>query len=166
MEDTNWLTKAQLQTWTNFLTVSQLIEQKVDSQLRGDFNFTHSEFEILVRLSQAASNTIRMGELARLTIINKSALTYKVNNLLRKGLIKKTQCKADARGLEVTLTEAGRLYLERISPSHVVTVREALIDRLSDAELKTLNEISEKLLIQFTADAPCQEAAKDSSDRH
>ena len=163
MDDTNWLSESQLQTWTNFLAASQLIEERVDSQLRSDFNFTHSEFEILVRLAQAKDNTIRMGELARLTIINKSALTYKVNNLSKKGFIKKSQCKVDARGLEVTLTDKGKLFLADISPSHVETVRKILIEHLSDAELVALNDISKKLLTQFSTIPPCQYATKEIS---
>ncbi len=163
MDGTNWLSEAQLQTWTNFLAASQLIEQRVDSQLRSDFNFTHSEFEILVRLSQAKDSTMRMGELSRLTIINKSALTYKVNNLSKKGLITKSQCKVDARGLEVTLTDRGRSFLKDISPSHVETVRKVLIEHLAEGELLALNDISKKLLVQFSATPPCQKEAQEST---
>ncbi|SHE57579.1 DNA-binding transcriptional regulator, MarR family [Ferrithrix thermotolerans DSM 19514] len=156
MTERLWLSQEQLLTWTNFLAASQLIEQRVDSQLRHDFDFSHSEYEILVRLSQAEDHTMRMGRLAQLTIINKSALTYKISNLSKKGLIDKVPCKDDARGLNVVLTKEGERLLHEIAPSHVKTVREVLIDQLSPTELEALHKISEKLLEQFSSTPQCE----------
>ena len=105
-----------------------------------------SDYEILVRLSEADSRSIRMSELARLTLATRSRLTHQVDRLEEQGLVSRYTCTQDKRGLWAQLTDKGYALLVALAPIHVQSVRRNLVDVLSERELELLGAISEKIL--------------------
>lgn len=67
-----------------------------------------SDFEVLDRLV-AAGDRIRMHQLAEAVHLSQSALSRLVSRLEREGLLSRTMCADDRRGIFVWLTDAGRL---------------------------------------------------------
>jgi DNA-binding MarR family transcriptional regulator len=165
---TSWLSDDELETWKSFLAASQRIEAIVDEELRADIGITHSGWEILVRLSEEPSGALRMGELARAVFIGKSALTYKIGLLERQGLVRRTRCPADARGLQAEITPQGRTLLQQGASSHVAIVRKLLIDAITPDELRALHHISRKLdhvATAFSPTPPCPSEDVSSSSQ-
>lgn len=105
-----------------------------------------SDYEILVRLSEADSRSIRMSDLARLTLATRSRLTHQVDRLEEQGLVSRYTCTQDKRGLWAQLTDKGYALLVALAPIHVQSVRRNLVDVLSERELELLGAISEKIL--------------------
>ena len=105
-----------------------------------------SDYEILVQLSEADSRSIRMSELARLTLATRSRLTHQVDRLEEQGLVSRYTCTQDKRGLWAQLTDKGYALLVALAPIHVQSVRRNLVDVLSERELELLGAISEKIL--------------------
>ncbi|MEN9923426.1 MAG: hypothetical protein RIS09_940 [Actinomycetota bacterium] len=105
-----------------------------------------SDYEILVRLSEADERAIRMSELARLTLSTRSRLTHQVDRLEEQGLITRYTCSQDKRGLWAELTDNGYALLVSLAPIHVQSVRRNLVDVLSEEELELLGNISDKIL--------------------
>lgn len=105
-----------------------------------------SDYEILVRLSEADSRAIRMSELARLTLSTRSRLTHQVDRLEDQGLVTRYTCSQDKRGLWAQLTEDGYALLVALAPIHVESVRRNLVDVLTERELEQLGSISDKIL--------------------
>lgn len=105
-----------------------------------------SDYEILVRLSEADSRSIRMSDLARLTLATRSRLTHQVDRLEEQGLVSRYTCTQDKRGLWAQLTDKGYALLVALAPIHVQSVRRNLVDILSERELELLGAISEKIL--------------------
>lgn len=105
-----------------------------------------SDYEILVRLSEAEARSIRMSELARLTLATRSRLTHQVDRLEDQGLVSRYTCTQDKRGLWAQLTDDGYALLVALAPIHVQSVRRNLVDVLSERELEMLGAISEKIL--------------------
>jgi len=71
-------------------------------------------------------------------------VTYVVNNLERRGLVKRERMETDQRQIVVRLTSAGQKLMERILPGHVqAIVRE--FSRLSMEEQETLRRLCRKL---------------------
>lgn len=164
----SWLSNDELETWKSFLAASQRIEAIVDEELRADIGITHSGWEILVRLNDEPSGALRMGELARAVFIGKSALTYKIGLLERQGLVVRTRCPADARGLQAEITPKGRALLAQGASRHVAIVRRLLIDAITPDELRALHQISIKLdqvATEFLPQPPCP-SEEASSARH
>ncbi|MBS2534304.1 MarR family transcriptional regulator [Catenulispora sp. NF23] len=139
-EDPRWLSEQEMKAWSGFLAASALVERRVDQQLREDAGLSHTQYEILVRLSAAPEGSLRMTELAGALLNSKSGLTYQMTQLEKAGLTERRSCPTDVRGVFAVLTEAGRRKLEQAAPGHVAVVRAALIDVLTPEQLAVLGE--------------------------
>ena len=140
-----WLSKQQQEHWRSFLSVMQLLPDVFSHDLK-EHGLSLSDYEILVRLSEAESRAIRMSELARLTLSTRSRLTHQVDRLEDQGLVTRYTCSQDKRGLWAQLTDNGYALLVALAPIHVESVRKNLVDVLTDAELELLGSISDKIL--------------------
>jgi DNA-binding MarR family transcriptional regulator len=134
------LNERQRLAWMNFLRASHLLDQRVERQLKTDGGLSHPEFEILVSLDSQPDGQLRMSDLARRVVVSKSRLTYQVDRLERAGLVRRSLSSQDGRVVRASLTELGREALARVRPGHRGTVREYLVDVLTDDELDVLGD--------------------------
>jgi len=138
MADPRWLDDEEMRAWHAFLATSALLDRRLDQQLREEVDLSHLQYEILVRLSMAEGNALRMSDLADQLLNSKSGLTYQVSQLEKAGLVHRAPCTFDVRGVYAALTEKGLELLERAAPGHVALVRELLIDVLTREQLIAL----------------------------
>ncbi|WP_433510041.1 MarR family winged helix-turn-helix transcriptional regulator [Nonomuraea sp. CA-143628] len=144
MTDTAWLDETEMAAWRAFLSTSHLLERRIEEQLKAAAGLTHPQYEVLARLADAPGRQMRMTELARGVVVSKSALTYQIGQLEKAGLVERTTCPSDERGVLAVLTEAGVRCLERVAPGHVEVVRAFLIDRMTRGELETMTTAMRK----------------------
>ncbi|MDF5759160.1 MarR family transcriptional regulator [Spongiactinospora sp. TRM90649] len=138
MPETRWLDSEEFAAWYAFLTAYHRLEKLIEEQLKSDAGVTHPQYEIMVALSAAPERQLRMTELARLVVVSKSALTYQIGQLEKSGMVRRTDCPDDERGVLAVLTEQGLHCLRRLAPGHVDVVRKYLIDTLTRDELASL----------------------------
>ena len=67
-----------------------------------------SEFEVLERLVEEGREQQRVQELAQAAYLSQSALSRVVARLERDGLVSRSMCDVDRRGVYVCLTDQGR----------------------------------------------------------
>src|SRR5207247_6071050 len=67
-----------------------------------------SEFEVIERLAEDAEHKFRVQELAESVHLSQSALSRMIGKLEQHGLVQRSLCDLDRRGIYVCLTEAGR----------------------------------------------------------
>ncbi|WP_030171855.1 MarR family winged helix-turn-helix transcriptional regulator [Spirillospora albida] len=134
------LAPRELRAWVAFLSAGHLVEHEIERQLKRDGGLSHAEFEVLMRLSIADGNRLRMSDLAREVMISKSRLTYQVTRLERAGLVRRTGCESDRRSVWAELTDGGADALVRVRPGHRRVVREHLIDVLTPDELDLVGD--------------------------
>jgi DNA-binding MarR family transcriptional regulator len=84
-----------------------------------------SEFEVLERLALADGDQ-RMQELAEGVHLSQSALSRAVGRLEADGLVTRTMCATDRRGIFACLTDAGRERYEAARPTHRRVLAETL----------------------------------------
>jgi DNA-binding MarR family transcriptional regulator len=138
VKDTRWLDATEMAAWRAFLATSHLLERRIEEQLKAAAGLTHPQYEILVRLADAPGRQMRMTEPAKGVVVSKSALTYQITQLEKAGLVERTTCPSDDRGVLAVLTDAGLRCLQSIAPGHLEIVRAYLIDRLTREELTTM----------------------------
>jgi DNA-binding MarR family transcriptional regulator len=158
MDDVAWLTPEQQAHWRAYLLGVARLNDALGRQLERDAGLSLSEYEILVRLSEADERTLRMSDLAVSLRHSRSRLTHTVGRLESQGLVERRVCSADRRGVNCTMTDAGQALLVRSAPGHVRAVREHLVDRLTDDELRALGHAMSKV-----APAPAKSAAPSSA---
>jgi DNA-binding MarR family transcriptional regulator len=81
-----------------------------------------------------------MHELAEGMILSKSAATRLVDRLERRGLVTRTVCDEDRRGMEVGLTPEGRDVFLEAGRLHYRGIEEHFGTHLSGGELATITE--------------------------
>jgi DNA-binding MarR family transcriptional regulator len=137
--------------WRAYLESSKVLFDALDRQLQREAEMPHAYFEVLVRLSEAEDRSLRMSELADLTLSSRSRLSHAVARLEERGWVVRVNCETDRRGQIATLTDAGFAVLAGAAPNHVETVREYVIDGLSEEQLQQLTVIGETIINRVEA---------------
>ncbi|MEU9506209.1 MarR family transcriptional regulator [Micromonospora sp. NPDC048170] len=149
---TESLDSARLAAWRAYIEASQRLYTRLEDDLRADSALTFADYHVLVLLSEAPGQRLRMGELASRLIFSPSRLTYQISTMQRRGLVARESCPDDRRGSEAVLTAAGLLALREAAPRHLRSVRTHLMDDLDDAEVACLTRIFERLGRRLRAD--------------
>jgi DNA-binding MarR family transcriptional regulator len=142
-EEPRWLTEEEQRTWLAYVHGTTLLDDHLDRQLQRDAGMPHLYYHLLVVLSGEPQRRLRMTELAMHTKITRSRLSHAIARLEKNGWVRREDCPSDKRGQFAVLTDGGFEVLEKSAPGHVTAVRQALFDRLSPEQQKTLGEIME-----------------------
>ncbi len=104
----------------------------VSAALERDLGERHglgvSEFEVLERLAEDAEHKFRVQELAESVHLSQSALSRMIGKLEQHGLVQRSLCDLDRRGIYVCLTEAGRRRHAEALPTQRAVLA-AMLDR-------------------------------------
>lgn len=146
MTATRWLTAEQLRAWKKLVAVVEILPGVLDSQLQHDAEVTHFEYFTMAMLSEAPDRTLRMTSLASATNSTLPRLSHVVARLEKRGYIDRASCAEDRRATNATLTEEGWRKVVATAPGHVDTVRDNVIEPLSDKDVADLDRIMAKLL--------------------
>lgn len=144
--DVRWLDDRERTAWVRFAAVMELLPGVLDSQLRRDAELTHFDYFVLAMLSEAPERTRRMTQLAAQTNATLPRLSHVVRRLEERGLIERFPCPQDARATNARLTAAGWDKVRATAPGHVATVREHVIDALTDEQVDQLAAIGDAIL--------------------
>ena len=122
-----WLTAEQQQVWRAYLLGSALLQERIDADLR-PFGLDRAEYEILVVLSESDDQRLRMAELADAVHQSRSRLTHTISRMENAGLVERTNCPTDRRGVWAELTAQGFELIQQAAPTHVETVRRSFVE--------------------------------------
>jgi DNA-binding MarR family transcriptional regulator len=103
--------------WRELLARQARTTVALDEAL-GAFGLGMSEFEVLDRLACDCGERPRMQDLAPMLHLSQSALSRTVGRLEKDGLVTRSMCPEDRRGIAVCLTEEGRVRWAEAEPVH------------------------------------------------
>lgn len=122
-----------------------------DAELDRAERMTHTEYLVLMFLSEAPESTLRLSELAAHCHKSPSAVSRAVGRLETDGLVRRTQASDDGRGSNAVLTDSGLAKLEQARHSHIASIRRHLIDHLAGIDLAALARALESIAHPVTA---------------
>src|SRR5689334_22549975 len=125
---TEWLSKQEQQDWRAFIEGSVRFIDLLDGELRRLHDLTLADYEILVRLSEADDQSMRMTDLADLAYHSRSRLSHRVRRLEDRGLIHRKAIAEDRRGVMASLTRPGAALLARAARDNLRVVRSGFVD--------------------------------------
>jgi DNA-binding MarR family transcriptional regulator len=157
MDEPNWLTADELAAWKALAGVLFLLPAALDSQLQRDSGLTMADYMVLVMLSEREDHCMRMSELAASANTSQSRLSRIVARLEASGYATRQMAPDDRRAVLTTLTEAGLAKLVAAAPGHVAQVRRLVFDRLTPAQVTSLNEVA-RALTDPDDPATCEES--------
>jgi DNA-binding MarR family transcriptional regulator len=152
--ETNWLDQDQQRSWRALLMGMTLLIDRLDDDLRRGFGLSLTEYEILVRLSEADGRRLRMAQLADALAHSRSRVTHTVSRLEKAGLVGRTATPDDGRGIVCAMTERGWELLVQMAPTHVQGVRDHLVDLVSPDDFAALGRVMDAVADHLVAAHP------------
>ncbi|MHB8189161.1 MAG: MarR family winged helix-turn-helix transcriptional regulator [Ferrimicrobium sp.] len=127
------------------LTMYSKVVWRLDDSLLSSHGVTLGEFEVLLHLAGSDGGSLRLSELAERALVSRSALSRRVDSLAKSGWVERSSCPTDRRGTYAVLTDAGRETLASAMPTHDAVLREAFLDHLDLADMRSFLRIVEKV---------------------
>lgn len=141
-----WLDAEEMRAWRAYVVGKAVLDAQLNRDLQEQHQLALGDYELLVRLSEAAGGQARMSTLAEQLASSKSRISHQIGRMEKAGLVRRQECPADRRGVFAVLTSRGADVLRRAAPTHVRGVRDNLVDLLSDRERLVLAEVFERVL--------------------
>ncbi|WP_409494470.1 MarR family winged helix-turn-helix transcriptional regulator [Amycolatopsis sp. cmx-11-12] len=144
-DDALWLTSSEKEAWTGLVSLVLLLPGRLESPLQHEAGLTLFEYLTLSHISEAPERRLRMSELAYLANGSLSRLSNVVKRFEQRGWVKRSPDPADGRYTLAALTDAGYDVVVAAAPTHVRSVRELVIDPLTEDDRRALARIAAKL---------------------
>src|SRR6185437_2617270 len=93
--------------WLGFLRVYARIVKQLDAELERAHGLSLSSYDVLVQLSLAPGDEMRMSELAAAALLGRAGITRLVERLERDGLVERHPGERDSRQVFARVTERG-----------------------------------------------------------
>lgn len=127
--------------WRAYFETTALLTAELERRMKRDSEMDFGDFNIMLVLSESPGERLRLGDLARAVAFGPGRLTYRLDNLERRGWVRREPCPADKRGLEAVLTTEGHRVFRRARPQHARHVNELLLDHVSEEQAHVLLEV-------------------------
>lgn len=134
-----WLTDAEQAAWRSYLRASRMLEIALNDDLE-QVGLSLAEYELISMLSESPTQSMRMSALADLIVQSRSRVTHTAARLERRGLVERTTCESDGRGVLLVLTDAGRSTIAEAAKVHVDSVRRHLLEPLTHDQFLALGD--------------------------
>ncbi|MEV5845513.1 MarR family winged helix-turn-helix transcriptional regulator [Streptomyces sp. NPDC048179] len=143
------LTVQEQRLWRALMRLIVALPRSLDDDLLRSTGLTLTEYVVLMNLSEAENQELRMAELASATALSASRITRVVDALQSRGQVVKRRYEGDARGNVATLTPEGLKRLQDAYPVHLASARGRVVDLLDGrsvpAMVRQLEAVVEKL---------------------
>lgn len=119
--------------------------QNVEAVIKKDIQSHHlntSEFGAMELLYNRGAQP--MQSMASRLLMASSSMTYVIDQLEKKGMIKRNPSDDDKRVIMVELTDEGKDFFDKIFPKHVQTLT-TMYQNLNDEEIHTIIETLKKI---------------------
>ncbi len=133
----------ELRLWLRLLTCTQLIEKKVRTQLRQQFDTTLPRFDLLSQLERSPQG-LKMNELSRRMMVSGGNITGITDQLVNEGLVERIAVDNDRRAFRVCLTVQGRKVFSTMALQHEAWIVQAFAG-LKVTEIATLHKLLGKV---------------------
>lgn len=133
-----WLTDEERALWRSLLVAQRKVTRVIDDTLQRVADLSVPELAVLVALSEADGNRLRLRDLCVALGWDRSRTSHQVTRMQRRGLVAKGKCPNDARGVFVILTDEGRSRCTLAGPDYAETVRRLVFDHLDPADIPAL----------------------------
>jgi DNA-binding MarR family transcriptional regulator len=138
-----------VEAWEALLKAHATLMRQLQTDLVNKTGLDLNDFDVISQLAQAGGG-LRMTDLAARAFSSRSGLTRRIDRLVEEGLVGRTTADGDARGVVVTLTEAGVARVTETVPVHLRMVAELFMAKLDDQELSVLESALKKVIVDRT----------------
>ena len=120
-----------------------LLEGRLAQELTDESGLSMADYTVLSNLVEAEGRRWRITELADHLQWSQSRLSHQIRRMETRGLVRRRDVTEDGRGTIVVLTREGTRAIAAAAPGHFRSVRQHMIDLLTDEQLHALGAISD-----------------------
>ncbi|MEV0738766.1 MarR family transcriptional regulator [Streptomyces sp. NPDC050549] len=143
------LTVQEERFWRALMRVIVALPRSLDDDLLRSTGLTLTEYVVLMSLSEAENQELRMADLAAATALSPSRITRVVDALQGRGQVVKRRYEGDARGNVATLTPEGMKRLQAAYPVHLASARKRVMDHIDGRSLAAMVRQFETVVEKF-----------------
>jgi DNA-binding MarR family transcriptional regulator len=107
-----------VEQWRGLFARHAAVYNALEGELRQRHDIGVNEFEVLERLAGCPDGKCRGADVMETVHLSQSAASRLVARMERDGLVERSICDMDRRGIFVVLTEAGRQRYLEARPTH------------------------------------------------
>lgn len=141
-----WLSDEEMAAWRGLVDVHAELSAELDMSMHELHGLSIGDYGVLVQLSEAPDDRMRMCDLASSLHLSPSGLTRRLDGLVRAGVVERRPSPGDGRVMLAVLTTKGRTLIERAAPDHVEGVRRGLLDHLTPDQIAALGSALRSVL--------------------
>ncbi|SEL78297.1 DNA-binding transcriptional regulator, MarR family [Aquimarina amphilecti] len=127
----------------NLLYTENWISDQISSELKV-YDISIQQFNVLRILKGQQGKPANLSTIQERMVSKMSNTTRLVDKLIKKDLVRRVTCETNRRKVEITITEEGNTFLDKVSPV-MHSFEKKITSDLSDQELNTLNNLLNKL---------------------
>jgi DNA-binding MarR family transcriptional regulator len=138
-------TRTEIDAWRCFLRSHARVTRCLEAELLAEQRLSLGAYDVLVQLSEAADQRLRMAELAEAVLLSRSGVTRLVDRLERAGLVVRERVDGDGRGVVAKLTPAGANRLGIAARTHLAGVVRHFVELMDHRELAMIGALCERI---------------------
>lgn len=152
------LNSSEESAWRALTYVANHLVKTLGEDLASESSVSLSEYVVLVHLSEAENQQLRIGDLATISALSPSRMSRLVDEMATKGHATKSRGANDARCTLATLTPLGLRILKATYPTQLRNVRSRVFDLLTNEDIQALDAALWKIRdgLESAAPAPVQ----------
>ncbi|MCM3571423.1 MarR family transcriptional regulator [Neobacillus mesonae] len=127
--------------YLELLKTSKAVQDRMKMELTKE-NLSITEFSVLEVLYFKGKQTIQ--QVGKKVLISSGSMTYVIDKLEKRGLLKRIACPSDRRAIHVVLTDAGNTLMDEILPKHKMLI-DTIFDSLQDEEIEFFVQLLKKV---------------------
>ncbi|MEC1523762.1 MarR family transcriptional regulator [Neobacillus niacini] len=124
------------------MQTSKAIQERIRDEMSQN-KLSITEFSVLEVLFYQGKQTIQ--QIGNRILISSGSMTYVIDKLEQKGIIKRNDCREDRRVIHITLTAEGKEMMENIMPKYQEMV-DSFFGDLTDHEHEEMVNLLNKII--------------------
>lgn len=156
-----------LDIWRRYRVVHARLMSYLARELTREMGLSEADYQVLDALLDAPGNRAQALDLRWTLQWEKSRLSHQLARMVRRGLIERRVCERDARGLDITLSRAGREAARQARRVREESLRRIVFDTLGPEQMAYLAEatalLAGRLAIVEAEDPACVAARAEAS---
>ena len=149
---TKWLDAHEMAAWRAYIETFGDLYAAIERDL-AVHGLTLGDYQVLVYLSEAEGDSMRMCDLADVLQLSPSGLTRRLDGLVKSEHVTRRPSENDGRVMNAVLTDLGRRLLTDTAPHHVDSVRRHVFDHLDATEVDAMASIFRSISAGLARDA-------------
>ena len=138
--------KTVVRSWARLMKLQQSALAKAEDALKAAGFPPLSWYDVLLELERVGEAGMRPFELEAQMLLAQHNLSRLIDRMETAGYVERRECQDDGRGQMVMITSVGRNLRRRMWPVYADVIQRVIGSRISERQVKTLNEVLGVLL--------------------